>query len=276
MAKFALIGNPIGHSLSPALFRAAYGEAAPDTYVLMEYPDAEHALRALVDGGYRGANVTAPFKGDVMRFATVADRASRILGAANLLMFDEKGISAYNTDYLGVKAIAERERAFCNGSAIVVGTGGAGKAAALAAKDAGYDTMIANRSVEKAVEFARKTGVTPIPLTALQESIKPGCLLIYTLPLAIAQAEGCRDKEITILEANYRNPALSGRCEGGSGTAGTAVTFGTPGKQEERKGRCRYVGGTEWLIAQAVPGFRIFTGREPDEVAMRRIAELVK
>lgn len=254
MAKFALIGNPIMHSMSPALFRAAYGDAS-DTYDLVEAPDAKQALGILREKGYSGCNVTTPFKEDVMESVTSRDRSVEILGAANLLIIKGDEIIAHNTDYIGVRDIAERESLELGrgAKAIVIGMGGAGKAAALAAKDSGYNTLIANRSVQKAEDFAERIGIRAISIEDLGREIQPGCLIIYALPLGIEQIDRCTLEGATVLEANYRHPYLSGR-------------------KDIRK----YIGGIEWLVAQAVPGFTILTGKNPDTRSMMKIAELAK
>ncbi len=254
MAKFALIGNPIRHSMSPALFKAAY-DGASDTYDLIEAPDARQALAILREKGYSGCNVTAPFKEDVMEFVTSKDRPVEILGAANLLIFKGEDITAHNTDYIGVKEIAlrESEELGRGAKAIVIGLGGAGKAAALAAKESGYDTLIANRSMQKAEDFAAKTGIRAVSLEDLGGEIRPGCLIIYALPVEIEQIAKCSLAGATVLEANYRHPCLN-----------------------TRKDVRKYIGGIEWLVAQAVPGFTIFTGKNPDTRSMMKIAELAK
>lgn len=254
MAKFALIGNPIRHSMSPSLFKAAY-EGSTDTYDLVEAPDALQALNILKEKGYSGCNVTTPFKEDVIKYVTSKDHAVKILDAANLLMFNNNGITAYNTDYLGVKAVAEKEILTSGPTtkAIVIGLGGAGKAAALAVKDAGYKTFIANRSIEKGKEFAKKIGAKAISLEDLCDEITPGCLVIYALPVGIEQIDRCDLSGTTVFEANYRHPYLSGK-----------------------KGVDKYIGGLEWLVAQAIPSFKIFTGKDPDVNSMMKIAELAK
>ena len=98
--KFGLIGHPIAHSLSPALFKAGYDGRYP--YDLIETPDFEEAYqRFLYD--YDGINVTAPFKELAVQKADILSEECRIIGATNLLVKTTEGIKAYNSDYLGVR-----------------------------------------------------------------------------------------------------------------------------------------------------------------------------
>jgi len=101
--KFGLLGYPVAHSKSPALFAAAYKHSL-HSYELLEFSDLLKGLEAAVTEGYSGLNITAPFKEDVLSFVHSADSLSSEIAAANLLLFSQGGIKAFNTDYEGVKS----------------------------------------------------------------------------------------------------------------------------------------------------------------------------
>ena len=217
MDKFGLIGHPIAHSLSPALFTAAYGGRY--VYDLIETPDFDEAWRRFL-AGYRAINVTAPFKGDA--FARVDWRSPECerAGATNLVVKTPEGTKAYNSDYRGVKALLAPLG--CR-SAAVVGYGGAGKAALAAAEDLGLDTRL--------YRHAEVAG-------GVQADV-----VIYTLPRAVEGID--RIDCAHLLEANYKDPCLAGR----------------PG----------YIPGSAWLLMQAVTGYALMTGEEPDASAMEAV-----
>ena len=98
--KFGLIGHPIAHSLSPALFKAGYDSRYP--YQLIEGADFEDSYRRFLEG-YDGINVTAPFKELAFVKADILSPECEAVGATNLLVKTPDGIKAYNSDYLGVR-----------------------------------------------------------------------------------------------------------------------------------------------------------------------------
>ena len=126
--------------------------------------------------------------------------------------------------------------------ALVVGCGGAGRAAAVAALRLGCRVTLANRTPTRAAALAEDLCCDWIPADGLP-SLSPD-LVIYTVP---GPMDGFPEfAEAIVLEANYRTPCLKG-C-----------------------GRT-YISGLRWLLFQAVAGYEIFTGETPDADAMFRI-----
>lgn len=185
-----MIGYPIGHSLSPRLFNAAYG--GKYTYGLIETPDFDEAWSRFIDA-YHAINVTAPFKGLAFERADWRDPDCERVGATNLLVKTPDGIKAYNSDYLGVKSLL----APLKGSAAIIGFGGAGKAAKAAAEDLGLDTRLYRHD-----EIARGVDAD---------------VIVYTLPKAVEGVDKLRCS--VLIEANYRNPCLFGHAGYIPGTA---------------------------------------------------------
>jgi shikimate 5-dehydrogenase len=232
MEKYGLIGHPIAHSGSPALFAAAYGGRWP--YDLIEGDDFETSWQQFLND-YQAINITAPFKEKAFGKLVadgVLDDVCQEIGAVNIAVRTaDGGLCGYNSDYLGVLKIL-RERGFGPGSTVVVaGFGGAGKAAFYAARAAGCDAVVCNRTRHK--PFIR-------PLEDLPVLLDVADILIYTLAFPVAGIDGLADGAgpagLTVLEANYRTPCLAG---------------------------CRhYIPGTEWLRAQAITGYPLMTGCE--------------
>ena len=106
MAKCGLIGNPISHSKSPALFAAAYG-TGKHSYSLIEAPTCKEAMERFAAEGYTGTNVTSPFKDEVMEYVSLPDKISSLLGSANTIISANGKLHSYNTDYYGVKNTLE-------------------------------------------------------------------------------------------------------------------------------------------------------------------------
>ena len=100
MKRFGLIGHPIAHSLSPALFKAGYDGRYP--YELIETADFEEAYERFLEE-YDGINVTAPFKELAFAKADILSPECETIGATNLLVKTPEGVKAYNSDYLGVR-----------------------------------------------------------------------------------------------------------------------------------------------------------------------------
>jgi shikimate dehydrogenase len=155
-----VLGYPVAHSRSPAIQNAAFEAAGLDwRYVKLPVEPAlfDETVRALPGSGYRGANVTIPHKLAALRVASSASAAARAIGAANTLTFEDGGIVADNTDAGGlVDALA---RPVAGAGALVLGAGGAGRAAAWALREAGARVTVWNRTPERARALAHELGV---------------------------------------------------------------------------------------------------------------------
>ena len=271
MKRFGLIGHPIEHSLSPVLFAAAYGKE--HSYDLISGEMFEESYNRFLQE-YDAVNVTAPFKEEACSKADVRSPECDVIGACNVLKKTDEGVLAANTDYLGVMQclIPFYTDLRLSPVTLVVGCGGAGKAAAYAACELGNQVVILNRTYEKAEAFVEKLleynpsyNVRAANLKDFGKCFRKAGAVIYTLPEPIDAISELKKEEIkgglfwnrpkVILEAAYKKPAFS--CE-------------VIGRLKEVNEKITYVSGKEWLLHQAVEAFGIFTGREPN------IPEMIK
>lgn len=267
--KFGLIGHPIAHSLSPALFKAGYDGRYP--YELIETADFEEAYARFLEG-YDGINVTAPFKELAFAKAEILTDECKTIGATNLLVKTPEGIKAYNSDYLGVRmwlaevaeglkrtppTAARGVARFSNPpqppqkfKTLIVGHGGAGKAAAAAAESLGMEVIRMNRTIKDD---------TTRPLDDFKECFREADIIIYNIPAAILALNELTDNDFSpgkpkfILEANYKNPSFD-------------EAF--INRMKEANPLAEYTGGKTWLLYQAVTGYELFTGEKPDLAMM--------
>ena len=158
--RYAVFGNPIAHSRSPAIhaaFAAATGQDLGYAAILAPVDGFAAAVAAFVADGGQGANVTVPFKEDAYRLATrLSERAARA-GAVNTLAFAGAEIFGDNTDGAGLVADIAGNLGFAVGGrrVLLLGAGGASRgviAPLLAEKPASL--CIANRTADKAAALA--------------------------------------------------------------------------------------------------------------------------
>lgn len=234
--KFALLGHPVAGSYGPSLFSAAYGGKYP--YLLEDHDTFEAAWKCFLDG-YDGVNVTAPYKQDAFRSCLQLSEEARRCGAVNLVLKD--GLRGYNTDVSGVIYALEGVPAQ---SVLVVGTGGAARAAIAAAQMLGSKVSVWGRNPEKVQALCGELGADAWKGETPE-------IVIYTLPGSAPVPAGLPFKDAVVLEAEYRRPQLAG----------------IPCRQ--------YISGAEWFMGQAVAGYSLFTGKAPDVPAMKAALERI-
>ena len=329
MKRFGLIGHPVGGSFSPKLFEAAYGGRYP--YDLIEGAEFGASWQRFLDE-YDGINITAPFKQDAYRAVDALSDDARLCGAVNLAVKTPSGIVGYNTDVAGV-VLAVREACAQAGlaspgpqpvipgspgtqpvipsstgpqpvipgltgnllkEALVVGCGGAGRAAAVAALRLGCRVTLANRTPSRAAALADDLNarLAPIGTPATTDSpvgtITVGSSAttdspIGTIPVgssATNPAGAAGSRPACTWEPVENLPTLSP----------DLVIYTVPGPMDgfpefpeaiileanyrtpclEGRGKA-YISGLRWLLYQAVAGYEIFTGETPDAGAMFRI-----
>jgi shikimate dehydrogenase len=245
-----VLGFPVGHSRSPAMMNAAFAELGLEwRYLKVPVPPARFGelVRALPGSGFRGANVTIPHKLAAHALADELSDAARAIGAVNTLTFEEGGrIAGDNTDAGGLlDALGEPPPA----TALVLGAGGAGRAAAWALAHAGAHVTVWNRTPKRARALAKELGVEAVERPADAE------LLVN------ATAVGLRPDDslggLPLVDAGIVVDLVYGR--GRTPVAGWA---------EERG--ARVVDGLEVLVRQGARSLAIWTGAEPPLEAMRR------
>ena len=156
MNVYGLVGNPVGHSLSPPMHEAGYEAVGLDArYVTFEPPrdGATAAVEAVETLGVAGLNVTIPFKQDVLAAVDPDPLAARI-GAVNTVDFSGERPTGHNTDAAGAVRALRGDGVELAGTAVVVGAGGAGRAVVFALADEGMAVRIANRTESKARDLA--------------------------------------------------------------------------------------------------------------------------
>ncbi len=176
-----LIGDPIGHTLSPVIhgiFGERTGTGLEYLPFLVKGEDLGDAVRGAHALGIKGLNVTVPHKSAVIPFLSGIDPLAEKIGAVNTLIREKDGYRGYNTDATGLKKALEREGVTFKGERFVIlGAGGAGRAAAFLCAAAGAaDVAIVNRSEEKARALAEEikaaTGSTAVRASDMEGFIQ--------------------------------------------------------------------------------------------------------
>src|SRR5919107_4881294 len=160
MSRLAVLGHPVSHSRSPAMQTAALAALGLEDWsyrAIDAAPDAfEMTVKELAEVGYAGVNVTVPHKREALALADEASEASQQIGAANTLVFDGKRIEAHNTDADGLlAALPDPPRGH---RALVLGAGGAARAALWALRWEGAEVEVWNRTPERAEALCAELG----------------------------------------------------------------------------------------------------------------------
>ncbi len=271
-ALYAVIGDPIQHSLSPAIHNHWLKDSGIDAvYAALRVrgEDPESLIRALPQIGLSGCNVTIPHKEAALRAADVKDPLALRIGAANTLRFRDGNIHAFNTDAAGFSLAldaAAPDWRQGGGKACLLGAGGSARAVVAALDLAGFDEIaVANRTLARIApltECAQRAKVTAYDWNDRAKAAAGAKLLINATSL------GLNDKDP--LDAPAEDSAAN------------AVAFDLVYKplhthflrSAEMKG-LRAVDGLGMLVHQAAAAFEIWFGIMPDAEA-GRIAALAQ
>ena len=248
-----VLGFPVAHSRSPAMMAAAFAELGLDwRYVKLPVSSERFAetARALPASGFRGANVTIPHKMAALALADELTPAAAAIGAVNTLTFEDGRVLADNTDAGGLlDALAED---LGGRRALVLGAGGAGRAAVWALREAGAEVAVWNRTPERARQLAAEMHVS-----YAEQPKRPADVMVNATSLGLhgedLPAELEPEPAGVVLDLVY-------------GAEPTALC-----RWAEARG-ARVVEGLEVLVRQGARSLERWTGRTAPLDAMRRAA----
>lgn len=258
-----IIGNPVAHSLSPAMHNAAFSALGLNWRYLAFPVESERvgeALRGLAAAGLAGINVTIPHKRAVLEHCSALSAAARAIGAANTLVPDGAGgFRADNTDAEGfVRALDEQAPMELGGREVVIlGAGGAARALTFALRGRGARVVIANRTPGRAEQVGADDEV-PFAGPARDRALDRAALVVNATSLGLHESgvpvelplEQLRRDQV-VADIVYR--------PGGTPWLGAVAGRGI-----------RTVDGLGMLLHQGAAAFAQWTGIEPPVEVMRR------
>jgi len=259
--RLGVCGWPVGHSRSPAMHNAALAAAGLRGwhYQHLPLPPALFAetVRALPAAGFRGANVTVPHKEAALALADATSDSARAIGAANTLTFAEGRIHADNTDAPGLLDALPRPPA--GATALVLGAGGAARAAVWALRQAGAaEVRLFNRTPERAAALAAELGAVAVSA--------PGPADILVNCTTVGMREDAHPPDDPFKTLCLRAD------DWGAGSLVVDMVYrrgGTLLVRTAQANGAEVVDGLEVLVAQGAASFERWTGRTAPRQAMR-------
>lgn len=266
--RVGLVGYPVEHSVSPPMHNAAFKHLGMHDWLYDKMsipPDiVRYAFLEPKRHGYIGLNVTVPFKQDAMTYCR-PDEKARAIGAVNTIDFRDD--SGTNTDVDGlIDDLKAHDVALQGETVLVLGAGGAARAAVYGLWQQGADVIVANRTRERAedmlTQLTMTAGVQGVLSLTLDEAVaqKPGLIVNCTSAGMAPHNEttpwidGVPFPEgVTVYDMVYRpaKTALMKQCEA---RGGRAIT------------------GLGMLVRQGAAAFRLWTGVEPPVDVMMQAA----
>ncbi|MBN2163886.1 MAG: shikimate dehydrogenase [Pontiellaceae bacterium] len=271
---FAVIGHPIGHTLSPIMHNASMQEIGFDgIYLALDvHPDQiMEVLPAMAKMGFAGVNLTVPHKEIAYRGLEKLDESAELLGAANTVQFTEAGMIGHNTDGYGFLMALEEAfgKRVAGGAVFVLGCGGAGRAVALmAAKDGARSLVLADidadrvrRLKDEILGLAPSVEVVPALCDCEKADLCRACdLVVQASPIGMKKddpsllpPEAFRAGQ-RVFDLIYMYPE-------------TAILT------TAREAGAQIANGLGMLLHQGARAFEIWTGVKPSVPAMRKALE---
>lgn len=256
---FGVVGQSVTRSLSPAIHNAGFGAREIDAvFVPLQAEALDPFLEALPALGLSGFSVTRPFKVDIVPHLSELDDIAALSGSVNTVKVEQGRLRGSSTDGAGVVIPLRKRMALRGRAAVILGAGGAARAAALALTVQGAEVRLLARDPERAVEVAAAVGCSAAPLQELAS--QRWDILINATPLG-----GLDAPDQSPVPASFHLP-------------GTTVFDMVYDPQETRLLRdataagCVTIGGLEMLLAQAAVQFESWTGCEAPVEAMKAAA----
>lgn len=258
---FGVAGNPIAHSLSPLMHATAFRRENVNAVLLPLKVKALNDLLTLTrELPLSGVAVTMPLKQEVLPFLANMDPLTARIGACNTLRTGADGkLYGFNTDVAGVIRPLEKRMRLKGARILVIGAGGAARAAVFGLVEQGAEVFVVNRTHETAVALARKAHAKSLKQEVLAKQRFDA--IINTTPCGMAgnkQAMPIKESELNaslVFDMVY-NP------------------LETPLLKLAHARGLAVISGLEMFVQQGARQFEIWTGKPAPEAEMQRVVEL--
>jgi 3-dehydroquinate dehydratase/shikimate dehydrogenase len=263
-----LLGNPVGHSLSPQIHNAAFHAAGVNAvYIPFEVRDVDQFMRRMadprsreLDWNLRGLSVTAPHKSLVMKSLDSIEPTAKAIGAVNTIGIRDDEVRGYNTDAAGFLTPLKQKFGSLRGArCAIIGAGGGARAALWALRSEGAEVALFVRDASKTDNASSEFEVESYPISAA--SFNGFDVVVNATPLG---TRGALEEQTLATAEQFRGVRLAYDL--------VYNPLETRFLREARAAGCGTLGGIEMLLAQAVEQFKIWIGKDPDVEVMRAAA----
>lgn len=257
-----IVGDPVGHSFSPQMHNAAYEALRiDDQFIYVAAPVSPGELGDFVKGAramhIKGITCTVPHKETIIQYLDSIDETAQKIGAVNTVVNENNVLKGYNTDWLGILHPLEKETSLAGKTVALLGSGGAARAAAYAVTSKGAKLMIYNRTLEKAQTLAKEFDAQAFSFDE-RDSVHQADIIINTTSMGLHPHESetplpkeyITNKQI-VFDVVY------------TGTGPTRLL------EEAQIQGAKTISGIEMLLHQGFEQFRLFTGIDAPQEAMR-------
>lgn len=273
MIRYAIIGHPIAHSLSPLMHNTAFTALGVDArYEALDVPpdNLRETVRNLFEQNYGGFNVTVPHKESIVPLLDALDVDARIIGAVNTVVRDHGRFIGYNTDTIGfMRSLEPFYQRVRNKPVAVLGAGGAARAVihTLLSNKITHHIIVINRTFHRAERLAkhfaseRKT-IEVRPITKTAETILQSSLVINTTSLGMAPG------------VNASPVDSSGHFHNDQVVMDLIYTpIETKFLRLAKTGGATVLSGLEMFLRQGARAFELWTGKQMPLEEVRKVVE---
>jgi 3-dehydroquinate dehydratase/shikimate dehydrogenase len=254
---YGVAGNPIKSSLSPIMMNTAFRrETVNAVYLALQTTKLSDLLKLVHEIPIQGVSITMPLKEEILPHLEQTDPLSAKIGAVNTIRLLDGKLYGFNTDVAGIVIPLEKRMSLRGAKILVLGAGGAARAAVFGLRDKGAEVFILNRTPEAAQKLARQSGSKTVKKDAIAKMSFDA--IVNATPVGMAGI-----KAAPILEAKDLN---------------TRVVFDlvynpleTPLIHMARQKGIPIITGIEMFVQQGARQFEIFTGKPAPEEEMFRV-----
>lgn len=258
---YGVAGDPIGHSLSPAMMNAAFRrENVNAVYLALHAKKLDDLLLSMREIPVSGISVTMPYKEDIVEHLDNTDTLTGKVGACNTVVRgSENKLYGFNTDVAGIVRPLEKRMALQGAKILVIGAGGAAHSAVFGLKERGAHIFIINRTASTGQKLAKKAKVKYLKKSDLKKYIFDA--IINATPLGMegmAKQSPLAEKEI---KAKYLFELVYNPAE-------------TPLVRMARAAGVQVIPGIEMFVQQGARQFEIWTGKPAPAEEMQHVVEM--